>query len=85
MVPEYQTKTVEMFAEPLDARDAQEIERADNDSLMTAMPRDFGTEFRNENTLFANGVATETGRPKSAASVLEAKMGITPSNRYHND
>lgn len=40
-----------------------------NYSHITAMLEEFGAEFRNENILFADGGATETDLPKSAACV----------------
>lgn len=66
VLPEYRTKAVEMFAELLHASGAQRIEAQTNVPLMTAMLREFGTEFGSENILFADGGATARAAPDGA-------------------
>jgi len=78
VLPEFRARAVELFAELLRVSGAKEIEAQTNVALIAAMVREFATETRTENLLFAEGSARALAAPAGAVFRRKREAGELP-------
>ena len=85
VLPENRQHARELFRDLLATTEAKEIEAQTNVPLQAAMLREFATEIRTENILFADGGATALVAPEGAVFRRKRESGELPFFEHRHE